>query len=121
MTTLTDTLGAGNFGVVNVLVNNFVDGRKACYLAYVASSNSLFLVDDGGDAGGPFAGGIALNGSSTAIQNSQCLISAAGSSAVANGNALTLTLNITFLPGFKGDQVVWVAGRDRADGNNTDW
>jgi len=33
-TTLTDTVGSGNFGVVNVPINNFIDGRRACYLAY---------------------------------------------------------------------------------------
>jgi len=120
-TTLTDTVGAGNFGVVNLLFNNFIDGRKACYLAYVASSNSLFLVDDGGDAGGPFAGGIVLNGSSTAIQNSQCSIGATGSSAVTKGNVLTLTLNLTFLAPFAGNHVVWISGRDAASGNNTGW
>ncbi|SPF52251.1 exported hypothetical protein [Candidatus Sulfopaludibacter sp. SbA4] len=32
----------------------------ACYLAYAAASNSLLLVDDAGDAAGPFAGGMVL-------------------------------------------------------------
>jgi YD repeat-containing protein len=118
---LTDTKGAGDFGVVNLLANKFIDGRQACYLAYAASANTLYLVDDAGDAGGPFAGGMVLNGGAGTIQNSQCSINGVGSSAVSNGNTLTLTLNITFKAAFTGNRIVWVAGRDTASGNNTDW
>jgi len=118
---LSDSKGAGDFGVVNLLVNNFIDGRQACYLAYAAASNSLLLVDDTGDAGGPFAGSMTLNGSAATIQNSQCSVSATGSSAAKNGNNLTLALNITFKSAFAGNHIVWVAGRDAASGNNTDW
>jgi len=116
-----DTKGAGDLGVVNVLANKFIDGRQACYLAYAAAGNTLYLVDDGGDAGGPFAGGMALNGGAVAIQNSQCSISGTGSSAVSSGNTLTLTLNITFKAPFAGNRIVWVAGRDGTGLNNTDW
>jgi len=118
---LTDSQGAGDFGVVNLLVNNFIDGRQACYLAYVASTNSLLLVDDGGDAGGPFAGGVVLNGVAATIQNSQCSVNRVGSSAAKSGNTLTLMLNITFKSPFAGNRIVWVAGRDAAGGNNTGW
>jgi virginiamycin B lyase len=118
---LTDTKGTGDFGVINLLANTFIDGRQACYVAYVASANTLYLVDDAGDAGGPFAGSIVLNGNAGAIQNSQCSINGVGASAVSNGNTLTLTLNITFKPPFAGNRIVWVAGRDMAGGNNTDW
>jgi len=37
------------------------------------------------------------------------------------GNTLTLMLNITAKSGLSGNRVVWVAGRDAAGGNNTDW
>jgi len=117
---LTDVKGAGDIGIVNLLVNNFIDGRQACYLAYVASSNTLLLVDDAGDAGGPFAGSMALNGARGPIQNGQCVIGAL-SSAVLSGNTLTLTLNITFTANLTGNQVLYIAGRDAAGGNNTDW
>ncbi|SPF56820.1 exported hypothetical protein [Candidatus Sulfopaludibacter sp. SbA4] len=118
---LTDSKGTGDFGVVNLLVNTFIDGRQACYLAYVASTNSLALVDDAGDAGGPFAGSMVLNGGAATIQNSQCSVRGTGISAVKNGNTLALTVNITFKSGFAGNRIVWVAGRDAAGGNNTDW
>jgi len=119
--TWTDTKGASDFGVVNVLVNRFIDGRQACYLAYAAAGNTLYLVDDAGDAGGPFAGGMVLNGSSAAIQNSQCSVSGTGTSASMSGNTLTLVLNVTFKSGLSGNRIVWAAGRDGAGLNNTDW
>lgn len=119
--TLTDTKGPGDFGVVNLLINNSIDGRRACYLAYLPSSNTLILVDDAGDAGGPYAGSMPLNGSSASIENGQCSVSASGSSAGYSGNTTTLTLSITFKGAFAGNRVLYTAGRDRSDGNNTDW
>jgi len=120
--TLTDSKGIADFGVVDVLINNdFIDGRNGCYLAYAAGANTLYLVDDAGDAGGPFAGSLVLNGNAGTIQNSQCSVSGTGSSASKSGNTLMLTLNMTFKSGFKGNHVMWVAGRDGAGGNNTDW
>ena len=78
-------------------------------------------MDDGGDAGGPFAGSLVLNGGAATIQNSQCSVNGVGSSAVPGGNDLTLTLNVTFHSGFTGNRIMWVAGRDIAGGSNTDW
>ncbi|SPF50571.1 hypothetical protein SBA4_4430017 [Candidatus Sulfopaludibacter sp. SbA4] len=121
---LVDSKGATDIGVVNVLINNFIDGRQACYLAYVQSSNTWLLVDDAGDAGGPFAGSMVLDGNATDIQNSQCIIDGSGSSAstaTGIGNTLTLELNIIFKSGFTGNHVIWAAGRDTAGANNTGW
>ncbi|SPF50343.1 Virginiamycin B lyase (modular protein) [Candidatus Sulfopaludibacter sp. SbA4] len=117
----TDTKGTGDFGIVNVLIKNVIDGRQACYVAYEAFTGNLFLVDDAGDAGGPFAGEMPVNGGSTAVQNSQCTINGTGSTAAFSPNILTLTLNITFTAAFKGNQIVYAAGRDRSGGNNTGW
>jgi hypothetical protein len=89
-------------------------------VAYVESANTLYLVDNGGDAGGPFAGQLVLNGSGS-IQNSQCRIDGAGSSAVGSGDTLTLTLNIFFYEGFAGNQAIYSAARDSGGNNNTGW
>ena len=106
---------------MNLVVNNFIDGRQACYLAYVASSNTLLLVDDQGDAGGPFAGSMVLNGGGGQVQNGQCSVGGVGSSALLAANTLTLTLNVTFKASFTGNLILYAAGRDTAGGNNTDW
>jgi len=120
--TLTDTKGTSDFGIANLLINgNFVDGRKACYLAYVAANNTLSLVDDAGDAGGPYAGSMVLNGQSGPIENGQCQVTAVGTSVTYSANTIALTLNITFKAGFAGNRVVYAAGRDIAGGNNTGW
>ena len=119
--TLNDAKGAGDFGVIDVLINHFLDGRQACYVAYVASSKSLILIDDAGEAGGPYAGSMPLNGGSGSIQNGQCMISSAGSSVTPGVNTLMLTLNVTFTSAFTGNRVIYAAGRDTAGGNNTDW
>jgi hypothetical protein len=109
--------GWQNLGVVNILFNKALDAKRACYLAYSTQYGSLFLVDDAGSAGGPFAGTVPLGSSATA-QNSQCIVGLV--SAVADGNTLTLKLNITFKPAFGGNQVMYVAARDQS-GNNSNW
>lgn len=113
-----DTSGFADLAVMNVLINSALDGRRGCYLAYVQASNTLFLVNDAGDAGGPYAGTLVMNGAGS-MSNSQCVISGAGSSVAANGNILTLTLNISFSGTFGGNQVVYMAARDSV--NNTGW
>ena len=97
--------------MVDILINNFLDGRHAWYLAYAVQSGSLFLVDDQGNAGGPFGGGMTLNGGAGAVQNSQCSVGAAGTSAVLSANRLTLTLNVTYTRSFFGNRVVCAEAR----------
>jgi len=118
--TVTDSKGFADIGIVNVLINDFIDGRRACYLAYVTATNTLYLVDDAGDAGGPFAGALVLNGAGQ-IANGQCQVNGSGTLAQSGGNSLTLTLNVNFFGSFGGNRVMYVAGRDAAGGNNTDW
>lgn len=99
-------------------------------LAYWPADNSALDVVSGVTGtlvnGATFAAGkvnqaFSLNGVSSYVHASQCSISATGSSAIVNGNTLTLTLNITFKSALQGNRVIWVAGRDSAGANNTDW
>jgi len=116
----TDTGGYQNLSVLDVLINNALDGRQACYVAFVptgASSGTVLLVDDAGDAGGPFQS-LPLPGAGTA-SNGQCTISGTGSSVEANGTSLNLTLAITFSASFAGNKVVYAAAREVA--NNSGW
>lgn len=43
------------------------------------------------------------------------------SSVTYSQNTITLTLSITFNKSFAGNRVLYAAGRDRSDGNNTGW
>jgi len=117
--TISDKNAASDLGIVDVLINSALDGRQGCYVAYVPNTNGLLLVNDAGQAQGPFLG-MVLNGGGPAIQNSQCMISPS-SSAVTSGNTVTLTLNITFTSAFTGNRIVYVGARDVAEGNNTGW
>ena len=71
--TVTDTSGLHESGRGGRADQRFYRRTRGCYVAYVVSTNTLYLVDDGGDAGGPFAGSMVMNGTGS-IQNSQCRI-----------------------------------------------
>jgi len=113
--TFSDTNGWQDIAVANVLINGAIDGRHACFLAFVPSSaggGSVLLVDDAGDGAGPYSG-VVLPGTGIA-SNSQCAIAGAGSSVSAAGNTLTLTLVVTFTQNFAGNQIVYAAARSVA-------
>src|SRR5262249_25791868 len=87
-----DSLGYQDLGVENVLINNSLDGRHACYLAYARTINVLYLVNDAGDALLP---GQSLSAPGT-VSNSQCAVSWGSGAAATAGNNLSLMLNISF-------------------------
>ncbi|MGD1092491.1 MAG: hypothetical protein ABSB35_10945, partial [Bryobacteraceae bacterium] len=117
--TFSDPAGWQSLGVQDILINSALDGRHACYIAYVpsgATTGSLYLVDDAGDAGGPYTGMVLP--SSQRASNSQCTINGTGSSASGSGNTLTLTLAITFSSSFAGNKIFYMASADTGTGNS---
>lgn len=112
-----DADGPGDVKVVNILLNDWLDGRQACYVAYVPEWNAVVLVDDQGNAGGPFAGSFVL-GSSMTIGNSQCTIHGDGTTVLATPEGLKLRLKLSYKPTFSGYRVAYVAVRDQADRNS---
>jgi hypothetical protein len=119
--TFTDINGFADIAVTDALINDFLDGIGACYIAFVPSGPSagtVCLVDDAGDAAGPFAGSVFLPGSGTA-SNSQCTIHGATSSVSGSSSTLTLRLNITFAPTFAGNRVIY--GAARSNSANSGW
>lgn len=118
--TLTDPNGWQNISLANILINKYLNGAHACYVAILpVSQNSatLLLVDDAGDAGGPFSM-LSLPGSGTA-QNSQCTVSGTGSSISGSGDSLEITLNITFPTGFSGVRTIYAAAQNGV--GNSGW
>jgi sugar lactone lactonase YvrE len=118
--TFADSAGWQDLGVVDVLFNNFLDGIQGCYIAYSVPAATLYLVDDGGDAGGPFAGYLALPGTGS-MSNSQCTVNGTGSSAAGSGNTLTLTLNVSFTGAFAGNRIFYTAAGNAAGTENSGW
>ena len=119
--TFSDTGGWQSLNVLNVIFqNNFINGIGACFVAVLpqsATSATVYLVDDAGDAGGPFAGGFVLPASNT-IQNSQCALNGAGSSVSGSGNTYTVTLAVTFQPAFAGNKIIYMAARENGPANS---
>jgi len=109
----TDTNGVADIAIANVLINNAIDGRHACYLAFAnvtlpgEPGPRLNLVDDAGDAGGPYQS-IPLSLLGGSISNSQCTVSGSVSS---SGNTLTLSLTIALNHSFAGNRIVYMATR----------
>jgi hypothetical protein len=119
--TFTDPNGWQDIAIANVLIAGAIDGRSACYIAFAPGTQgtgSVYLVDDAGDAGGPFAGGLLLP-SNSSVSNSQCTINGAGSSVSGSGNNLNLNLAITFTPAFGGNRILYLAARNGTQ--NSGW
>jgi uncharacterized protein (TIGR03437 family) len=113
--TFTDPRGLQDLNVVNVLINSALDGGHACYLAYSVPAGALYLVTDDGAS----LLTLSLNRSGS-VQNSQCTVNGAGSSATGtgDGNVLTLVVNTNFTPAFAGNKVIYMAARDQQGGNS---
>lgn len=104
--TYLDATSGNNVQTAWMLINSAVNGAQACYVAYSRPGNLLVLVPDSGDAAAATV--LPLGGTGT-VENSQCRISAQGSSAVVSGNRLTLNLNVHFKPAFAGPQAIFGA------------
>ncbi len=104
--TFQDASSSANLVTGWMLINAAVDGSQACYVAYYAPGNLVFLYPDNGD--GARALTMPLSGGNT-VENSQCRINAQGSSTLANGVQLTLNLNVTMKGSFSGPRGVWTA------------
>jgi hypothetical protein len=115
-----DPNGYADLSVLDVLINNYLDGQSACYVAYVPTSPTdgyLYLVDDAGDGG--YVGPPILLSSGGMLQNSQCSINASSSSASASGDNLTLNLAINFKTAFAGHRIFYTAARSNTQ--NSGW
>jgi hypothetical protein len=111
----TDTRGYAAIQSSLIIFNNPLAAANACYLYFIPSDNSLYLTNNAGTA---WQGPVTI-GQSTTLQNSQCTLSAAGSSSTASGNNLTVTVALTFLPAFAGAKGVYAEVYDGT--NDSGW
>ena len=98
-----DPNGPGDLGEAQALINTAVGGAGACYVFYNPALNSVTL---GNDAYTSLLGPMTLGASAT-LQNSQCTVNGASSSATWSGNTLTLKLSLTFAPAFAGAKYIF--------------
>ncbi len=94
--------GYSYLNTVEALINSSSSSLNgACYAYYVVASNALYLENDAGTGA---TGPPLTPGRAGTLQNTQCSIDGAGSSASGAGNMLMLTLASTFKSAFAGNQ-----------------
>lgn len=107
-----DTVYADNLTSVAFLFNSSVVFTNACYVVYNLTNNTVSLTSDNGQN----TTSVTL-GSSTALQNSQCVVS--GTSAAQSGLSIIFTAAVSFKGAFNGTQNIYMSA---AVGSlNTGW
>jgi hypothetical protein len=106
-----DPNGGASVYSASIIIGANASGVGSCYLFYSRVANSLYLANDAGNA---WLSPVALGQSGT-LQNSQCSINAATSSASVGGTNLTLNLAITFLSAYNGAKNIYMEVYDTQD------
>ncbi len=112
----TDANGYADLPWTQLLVNATLSGVSGCYIHFDRAANAVYLF---GDAGPGWLGPLTL-GAAGNLQNSQCLVSGAGSSVVGSGNKLTVSLALSFQVAFAGVKNIYLLAQDTA-GLATGW
>ena len=114
-----DDDGVSDLTITNMLINNALDGRSACYLAFDHQTNILYLVNDAGTtiAGMPFD---SQGRGSGVLSNSQCSVDGTKTSVQSYGTQATLNIGLTFMASFGGNKIIYFAARDK-EGLNSGW
>ena len=112
----TDSHGSLNLQTASVLFNaTFADNpANSCMLTYDRAAGTLSLLNDAGTQGQSGTPGTGT------LQNSQCYVDLALSSAAFTGNVLVLKLAMIFRPAFAGAKNVYMFGVD-GGGINSGW
>ena len=105
-----------NLSPSQILINDYLDGRHACYLGYDHINNRLYLVADVGGTLLPQS--IIPNSGTGSMQNSQCIVGGQGTTVTSNGTSYTLSVNLFFLPAFRGHRVIYAATQTPTGGNS---
>jgi Beta-propeller repeat len=100
----TDSKGYAAIKSSLIIFNSPLAAANACYIYFIPGANDLYLTNNAGTA---WQGPITF-GQSTTLANSQCTLSAAGSSFSGSENILTLNLAITFQTAFAGAKGIYV-------------
>src|ERR1700728_4163754 len=111
-----DTAGAGSLQRIGVWFDNSTtNSAGACVAYYTPANNEVNLFNDASTATVQ-----ATPGSATTLQNSQCSINVAATSVSTSGNALTLTLAVTFEAGYTRAKNIYAEAND-ISGASTGW
>ncbi len=112
--TYLDSAGAAALTTVGLLLNTSASTALACYVTYNQASNIFTLANDD-----PSTGSLTVIPGGGSQQNSQCQLNGAGSSVSVQGAFVTVTVSLTFLPGFGGSKTVYLSAADAL--SSTGW
>jgi Beta-propeller repeat len=112
-----DSLGAASLQQVWVYFNATLASPavNSCQVYYNLPLNQIDLLNDAGTLSTE-----ATPGTATTLQNSQCSVNVAAATLALSGNALTLSLPLTFRPGFAGAKNIYLYASDQS-GSNSGW
>src|SRR5205807_999571 len=88
---------------VGVLFGASASTSGACVVSYDRARNALSLLSDTGQATGT-----TITPGGGTLQNSQCVVNGAGSSATLSGLTLSLNVSVTFTAAFSGTKNVYM-------------
>jgi hypothetical protein len=110
-----DTLGATDISSAWVWFNGTLasSSARSCLVYYDRSARTVNLLND---TGTQWMSNSLTSGAT--LQNSQCSVSLAGSSAPTSGTTLTLNLAMTFKPAFAGTKNIYMYGASATIGNS---
>jgi hypothetical protein len=106
-----DPKGAGNIKSAGVLINDEVSGASACYVVYSRAKAAIGLVEDVG-----VGSRLLSSDRESKVENSQCTLSAKGSSIAQNGNELTLRASVEFRREFGGAKNIYLYAQNTEGG-----
>jgi hypothetical protein len=109
-----DPGGASSLTAVAILLNSSAATNYACFISYSPATGQFTLANDVATSGGA----ISTPGGAT-VQNDQCTFNGAASLANPSGTSLTITVALTFLPGFSGNKTAYLYAADA--NSNTGW
>jgi hypothetical protein len=114
--TASDSAGYASLSNLYLLVGSTASLTNSCQAVLFRSANTLYLVNDNISG---YTGPVTVGGSGS-ISNSQCSIGASSAAVAASGQSLTLTVTLTFLPGYTGAKTVYLFAVDNG-GQITGW
>ncbi|MBI2685163.1 MAG: hypothetical protein HYX27_02525, partial [Acidobacteria bacterium] len=104
---VSDANGNGDIASVSLLVHTAITSFGGCYLSYIRSANTVYLLRDSDQAWLPLP-----VGSTATIENASCILSGAGLTITVSGNTLTLSLPLSLKPTFTGTKNLYLLVAD---------
>ena len=103
----TNEAGAANIWYTVATINSSLNFSNSCTVDYVPGTQQIYLMNDTGTA---WLSPITL-GSGT-LENSQCTVNSAASTATLVGNTLTLNLALAFQSAFQGSKNIYMDAKN---------